>query len=136
MNKNKLASSALPFFVVSKSSPQSASGRCIRLTSYNEKHLVLLLLIISMVTLWMILVNLPEDLQRAVNRDMQNVFLPPQSHNLNVHRMDEPPQPPVSPGLKIEITPLVKQTTQIENARSTNKTLSINEKREKIRQVS
>jgi hypothetical protein len=43
----------------------------------NEKFLILLLLIVSVVTIFIILMNLPSDVQRYVYREkIQNVFIP------------------------------------------------------------
>jgi hypothetical protein len=43
----------------------------------NEKYLILLLLIVSVVTIFIILMNLPSDVQRYVYREnIKNVFIP------------------------------------------------------------
>lgn len=48
----------------------------IKFKIYNEKSLILLLLIISVITVFIILMNLPSDIQRNSKKDLEDVFIP------------------------------------------------------------
>ena len=69
----------------------------IRSKFFNEKYLILMLLVISIMTIFIILMNLPSDMQRLVNRQkIQNVFLPeiPKGNILIPHIDHQHPAPP------------------------------------------
>lgn len=89
------------------------------LSMFNEKHLILLLLVISIVTIFVILMNLPPDLQRAVRRESHHVFMPEVDYRAVkgsgdqlTHRDDhQHPAPPLYPDDKPKLEPSSSDTT-------------------------
>jgi hypothetical protein len=68
----------------------------IRSKLYNEKYLVLLLLILSIVTIFFILLNLPSDIQRVVNTEnLHNVFVPELNSDKLHQFYHQHPMPPL-----------------------------------------
>jgi hypothetical protein len=117
----------------------------------NEKYLVFLLLIISTVTIFVILMKLPPDLQRAVNRDVNRVFMPSvQNNKVKLHNDDhQHPPPPLFNDFddgesknqnknynNLQIEPH-NQNEEIQNddRADKNNILTIEQKRDKIKEV-
>ena len=107
---------------------------------FNEKYLVVLLLLISTITIFVILMKLPPDLQKAVNRDVNKVFMPSvENHHGKIHNeFHQHPAPPVfndfDDAYDIKSKKSFRQPGN-ENKIAQNQKLSIDEKREKIKQV-
>jgi mannosyl-oligosaccharide alpha-1,2-mannosidase len=116
----------------------------------NEKFLLLLLLIVSISTIFLIVMNLPSDVQRYVNRDkIKNVFIPEfNSQYQRTHQVDHQHQAPLS--FLNAVTPLKKSDTseavptttadlneKVNNvlAQKNDYELSVTEKRNKIKEM-
>ena len=67
----------------------------IRFKIYNEKSLLFLLLIITIVTVFIILMNLPSDIQRNSKKELQDVFMPKRKHDDSIkHEENHQHEPP------------------------------------------
>jgi hypothetical protein len=67
----------------------------IRFKIYNEKSLLFLLLIITIVTVFIILMNLPSDIQRNSKKELQDVFIPKRKHDDSIkHEENHQHEPP------------------------------------------
>jgi hypothetical protein len=136
----------MPGFLPRKATSQSNRYK---LKVFNEKYLVLLLLLISTITIFVILMKLPPDIQRAVNRDVNQVFIPSIEKNRQHHNeMHQHPPPPLFHDFddaddkashrdnnnQIEPHHDVENNKK-DNQNSDSSNLSIQEKREKIKQV-
>lgn len=115
---------------------------------YNEKYMVILLLIVSTITIFVILMKLPPDLQRAVNRDVNRVFMPSVANNqVKLHNQEhQHPPPPIfndfddgeykKNNLQIEPHEDIQEfDNKDKNLNDVNQNLSIEQKRDKIKQV-
>lgn len=68
----------------------------IRNRFYSEKYLIILLLFLSIVTVFIILQNLPSDIQKVVNKsNIQNVFIPEVNDPNHQHQHHQHPPPPI-----------------------------------------
>lgn len=114
---------------------------------YNEKYLILLLLLVSIVTVFIILLNLPSDIQKVVNKDkLQNVFIPELNNEPKLalrqqHNQDhQHPAPPIfndknkHPFVKSENNQKEHEHV-IEKPPDNRNNDDITAKREKIKQV-
>ena len=62
---------------------------------YNEKHLIFLLILISVITVFIILMNLPSDLQKKVQKEsIKYVFVPEVENKVNHEENHQHPAPP------------------------------------------
>lgn len=119
---------------------------------FNEKYLVFLLLIVSTITIFVILMKLPSDLQKAVNRDVNQVFMPSvQNNHARLHNDEHQHPPPpilnddfddgefknhnkINNNLQIEPHNDNEEVKNVNNEEK-NSVLTVEQKRDKIKQV-
>lgn len=110
---------------------------------YNEKYLILLLLFLSVLTVFIILMNLPSDIQRVVNKDsIKNVFVPEVNLEVNHHNDNhQHPAPPlyhdIHKDAPKQIEPNVVKDVAKNDVPKTNSAGSTSDtaKRDKIKEV-
>lgn len=100
---------------------------------YNEKSLILLLLLLSVITVFIILMNLPSDIQRTSRKELEEVFIPKVDGRVRHEEYHQHVAPPIYRD---------NESNNKRNEEPTeNKNLDINQidsieaKREKIKQM-
>ena len=133
MNKSEL-----PFYNSYRSS--NVSSYLFRLFRLNEKSLIILLFLISLFTVFIILLNLPPDIQEVdLSRNIKKVFIPEfdsdKAHNLQ-HQHPPPPIHNIKNKQNIEkLTKLKKDKNFKTILNQDDNNDDINKKQNKIKEV-
>ena len=84
-----LKSNNLPFY-------SAKNANRIKSKLLNEKSLIFLLLVISLITILIILMNLPSDIQRIqFKKELHDVFVPGFEKQINHEEFHQHPAPPI-----------------------------------------
>ena len=99
---------------------------------YNEKHLIFLLILISVITVFIILMNLPSDLQKRVQQEtIKYVFVPEVENKVNHEENHQHPAPP----FHNSDNDIASSSTQKSTTLSVKPKLTIQDKQDHIKKV-